>query len=196
MEAATHPAKGNHYSRLLVVDDEVHVKHAYGVTSRVAALAHLRTEEDEFYGADLRLKLRLFKLDTGPVDTWMSSVVTGISWREEGKTSGRIGWVTTLIRSRHGLNAQIDWNSAEEESERGEGNASYLYRIYPGQYTLETKGAWYVMTESLNTVSSEGDIVSDLAGGILYEAQRWAIEVSYRQDDDEDHVGFGMRILW
>lgn len=196
MEAATHPAKGNHYTRALWADDSILLKHAVGLSSSFALLGDLKTDSEEISEGDVRFKLQILRRDTGPIDTWRTSMTGGASWRLEGSTSARVGVVSSLIRSRHGVNAQLDWNFAEDKMERGQVNASYLYRLSPAQFHAGSKAAWYVMSESLNTVSSDGDLQSDLSGGILLEARRWALEISYRQDGSENYLGIGCRWLW
>jgi len=196
MEAATHPARGNLYSRLLWVDGAGSLKNAYGFSADLALLADVKLDGDGIPGADLRLKRRLWRHDTGPVDTWRVSATAGLSWREGRDAGPRAGLASTTIRGRHGFNFQADVNAADAAEERFELNASHLYRLHPARYGAETRGAWYSMLESLNGLSPDGEVRSDLAAGLLYEARRWAAELSLRAGDRDTRAGAGVRVLW
>ena len=171
------------------------VKLAYGLAARWAALADLHgrqmrrngSTETGFATATLRLKHRLFKHDTGPINTWMASVLGGIEvpgpQRDvaPARTAIRLGAVTTAIRGRHGVNVAVDWTSGKKRTDTFDANASYLFRLAPTTYAADTRGAWYIALESLNTFANDGDRQASWAPGLLYEARRWAAEIAFRQ---------------
>jgi len=207
MEAATQPGANQSYARLLFLFGErsdadsagdeftARIKLAYGVDANLAALVdadyqHVRSDpgdesEEGFSLATLRLKHRLFKRDLGPLNTWRASVLAGVDIPgasdelARDHASPRLGMVTTAILGRHGLNAQVDWTGRVDDPDLFAVNASHLYRLAPTEYSAQTAGAWYTMVESLNEFSDSGDSRANLALGILYEARRWAWEVSY-----------------
>lgn len=197
MEAATHPGSGQNYSRAVWFDGETVFKHAYGFTARQALLGEVSLTDAGVTGGGVRVKQRFWQWDSGPIDTWRMSVQGGMDWRDGRDPGPRLGVVSTTIRGRHGVNAQVDVNAAVPGKERIALNASHLYRIHPARYTMTTAGAWYTMLESLNTVSPDGDVRGDVAAGLLYEARRWAAEVSLRWlDEDTLRAGVGVRMLW
>lgn len=208
MDAATHPGRGQLYSRVLLFHSELKetdsvraseetesmLKLAYGLRADLALLADvhlLRTRvagdtDAGFSFVTLRLKQRVLKKDIGPLNTWRASVLAGADIPGTGSdvapehVSPRLGAVTTAILGRHGLNAQLDWTSRKEEPDLYAINASHLFRIQPAEYATDTAGAWYTMLEILNDVDSDGASRSDVAAGVLYEARRWAAEASVR----------------
>ncbi len=207
MEAATHPGAGQFYLRLLASRSvyrqdgaaaDLHaaaIRVAYGLRPTLAALleselAALDTDRDDETGlrlTTLRLKYRLFKADLGPLNTWRTSLTGGVAIPGDvddgtlpSEPSPRCGVVSTAILGRHGLNAGVEWQAGGEAADRVALNGSYLFRLAPDVYTAETRGAWYTMTESLNAVAEGGEADADVAVGLLYEARRWACEVSLR----------------
>lgn len=59
------------------------------------------------------------------------------------------------------------------------------------------------MVESLNYISGSGEHAPDWAFGLLYEARRWAAEISWRIGDpadrlprDQQVLALGARYLW
>ena len=196
MEAGTHPGGQQLYSRLVLFDDVLAWKNAWGVTPNFAVLPDVRIAEAGITGADLRVKQRIYRADTGPVDTWRISAQGGVSWREGRDPGPRVGLVSTTIRGRHGVNAQVDLNAGEASARRYAVNASHLYRIHPVRYTPQTEGAWYTMLESLNDVSSDGDVTALAGMGLLYEARRWAAEAGIQAGDGDIRFAAGFRLLW
>ncbi|MCC5847219.1 MAG: hypothetical protein JJU29_03920 [Verrucomicrobia bacterium] len=216
MEAGTHPGSGALYSRLFWTSPPLsggeggrerggllESINAYGFTARRALLFDLGLDVDGVSEGSLRLKQRFLQFDTGPIDTWRASVHGGVHWREDGDPGARLGLVSTTIRGRHGWNLQLEWNEAEISERRYEANASHLYRIHPVRYAADTTGAWYTMLESLNAVSSDGDVAADVAIGLLYEGRRWACEASIRLIEPSEGIstadtvlGLGARMLW
>lgn len=229
MEAATHPGAGQAYSRLLLsvaersvagdrVDDRAaELKFAYGLSARLAILLDNEFRDVSYDGgsesghslAVLRLKYRFWKRDLGPLNTWRASILAGVA--VPGVTSAfaprhptpRLGLASTAILGRHGLNAEVEWFGYINDPDVVDINASHLYRISPREYSSTTRGAWYTMVESLNQVADNGDSRSDVAVGILFEAWRWAWEVSVRRPLAEDwpsetdwEITTGCRVLW
>jgi len=232
MDAATHPGAGQAYARVLFsyadhdnkdsqIEDIEELSATamlvYGIQPTLAALVEVEfarfsmgdAEESGLVQSSFRLKQRLFKYDYGPLDTWMASVMAGITVPgETGRMASldpfpRIALVSTAIFGRHGVNGGIEWEEYGSDSDRYSFNGSYLYRLSPAQYLDDTGGAWYWMLESLNEATREGDYRADLSTGILYEAWSWACELSLRvplkgdwmENKEDFRVTFGLRYL-
>jgi hypothetical protein len=228
MDAATHPGAGQFYARLLLSRSEYEqaatevklntaiLKLSYGIQPTLALLldgefADLSTggrDETGLRQTTLQLKYRLFKLDTGPLNTWRMSMLAGLALPGNMETLSpdnaypRGSLVSTAILGRHGLNAEFKWDGYRNEAERLSVNGSHLYRLSPSEYRLDTRGAWYSMVESLNEFTTDGDSRHDVALGMLYEARRWAWEASLRLPiarngprDDTYNLTMGVRFL-
>lgn len=206
MDAATHPGAGQFYSRVLFSGSEYEeegtnaslstgvLKLSYGVKPTLAIvfegeLANLSMDDNDDAGLSLTtllIKYRLFKKDLGPLNTWRTSVLGGVTIPGDMDAYGpddtypRCALVSTAILGRHGMNAEIEWEEYGDEPDRFAVNASHLFRLSPSEYTMTTRGAWYTMLESLNDFTDEEESRSDVAVGILYEARRWAWEASIR----------------
>mgnify|MGYP000947685060 CR=1 FL=1 len=230
MEAATHPGAGQFYGRggLAWVESEsastgrtdqaASLKLAYGLTPTLAALADAeyrwRDEREERGNAlsltTFRLKYRFWRKDLGPLNTWRMSVLGGVGFpgTDDDRLAPehpfpRLGWVSTAILGRHGINAQVDWAGYRGAPDAFDLNASHLYRLAPAEYAVSIRGAWYTQIETLNRVDDGGEAESDLAVGILYEAWAWAGEISLRlpvsppgDRDDEREIRVGVRWLF
>ncbi|MGB0768667.1 MAG: hypothetical protein ACPGYV_13280, partial [Phycisphaeraceae bacterium] len=59
-------------------------------------------------------------------------------------------------------------------------DGSYLYRIDPAQYTIDTTRSTYLVCEINQRYETNGDYETLLSPGILIEAQDWAAELSIR----------------
>jgi len=228
MDAATHPGAGQFYVRLLVSQSEYEeagmetkeraslVKLVYGIRSTLAVLAEGAfsslsaddSDETGWRGSTFQIKYRLFKNDLGPLNTWMASALAGVTVpgdmdrTTDADAYPRCALVSTAILGRHGVNAELSWEACGSEPDRFAVNASHLYRLAPIEYTVNTRGVWYTMVESLNQCTDDGDSRFDTAVGILYEAHRWAWELSLRlpleQDwpqEDNYNVTLGLRFL-
>ncbi len=228
MDAATHPGRGQAYVRVLGYAGEydapwpearqqaLDLKLAYGLRSATAVLLEAEWARREgggetasgFARAGLLLKQRFLRRDLGPLDTWRASVLAGADLpgedevRESAHVSPRLGVVTTAILGRHGLNGQVDWTGREGADDRFRLNGSYLYRLAPARYAVDTRGAWYSVVEWLNEATTGGDTRSDAAVGLLYEARNWAAEIGLRLPLARDglpelrqEVVFGLRWL-
>ncbi|GEM_PF-3502814 len=195
MEAGTHPGSRQWYGRATwrsatitdgTSDDELEVKAAYGFTARLALLPQVTFDRDGATEAGLRLRQRIWQRDTGPIDTWRASLQGGGEWFDGRSPGGRAGLVSTTIRGRHGINAQVEWRGGAPAARRFEANLSHLYRLYPQRYRPTTAGAWYTMVEALNYFDRDGNRQSDAAVGLLYEARRWAAEASFYLQEPEE----------
>lgn len=206
MDAATHPGAGQFYSRLLLSRSEYReggadahlntatIKLSYGIRPTLAAMLESEfadlsadgTDETGLRETTLQLKYRLFKRDLSPLNTWRTSLIGGVALPGNMDTASpdraypQCALVSTAILGRHGVNAALGWKEYGREADRFVVNGSHLYRLSPSEYTVETRGAWYTMIESLNQFTEDGDSRCDLAAGILYEARRWAWEISVR----------------
>jgi hypothetical protein len=228
MDAATHPGAGQIYSRLLFSHSEYRengtdadlstatLKLSYGIRPTLAAVLESEFADLSAGGSDetglrettLQLKYRLFKRDMSPLNTWRTSILGGVALPGNMDTASpdhaypQCSLVSTAILGRHGVNAALGWKEYGHEADRFAVNGSHLYRLSPSEYTVDTQGAWYTMVESLNQFTDDGDARYDLAAGILYEARRWAWELSVRlpaaQDSRREYdysVTTGIRFL-
>lgn len=212
MDAATHPGAGQFYSRLLLSASEYQdgeteteelsamAKLVYGLRPTLALLADVElaslsapdNHETGMLWSTFQVKYRLFKKDLGPLNTWMASAFAGLTVPGDMNATTnvdsypRCALVSTAILGRHGANAELEWEEYGSEPDRFTVNASHLYRLAPAEYASDTRGAWYTMVESLNQFTGEGDSRFDVAAGILYEARRWACEVSFRVPLEQD----------
>lgn len=220
----------------VVNDFQVNTTIAHGLTHDLSLiltvpLVHHRVEErlsdtesTDFHVGDLNLmaKWRVWKHDTGPIDTMRFSVLAGLDIPTGKHPLGNESWdpvigvVFTSIQGRHGVNAALRWkfNTGERESFVRAGESkddilyadfAYLYRIDPPEYTADTKGAWYLMAELNGTYETNGDHEWMIGPGIMYEARNWVFEVSVQLPvlEKVDHrppvaytVGMGFRILF
>lgn len=212
MGAATHPGQGQVYTRTFFSisdndDYELHGRLAYGIVSRLALQLDAHHEEQhsgsDYSSGAVRLKYRFLQKDYSPINTWRASVVGGLEFPTEEDPAPHIAVVTTVIYNRHGLNGQVDWASYAEDPDEAMVNASHLYRLAPAKYKPDTKGAWYTELESLNTFYDNGDYEIDLASGLLYEARKWAAEISLRlpvagnyPDQPSYTIASGLRYLF
>lgn len=228
MDAATHPGAGQLYARALVTVSEYEeasenidalsatLKLVYGIQSNLALLGDVTyadlsasgNDESGVLASTFQVKYRLFKRDFSPLNTWMASAFAGLTVPGDvGMMDGldpypRLSLATTAILTRHGLNGELEWEACDDDPQRFNVNGSYLFRIKPVDYSVTTQGAWYLMLESLNQFTDEGDSRFDMAGGILYEARRWACEASLRfpvaqdwQREDDYQLTIGFRFL-
>lgn len=206
MDAATHPARGQTYLRTLGSAAEyrgegaaarrqaLELKLAYGARPSTALLLESEWARAEgggesaagFARGAVLVKQRFLRLDLGPLDTWRASVLAGVELpgepdvRESAHVSPRMGGVTTAILGRQGLNGQMDWLGREDGDDRFRLNGSYLYRLAPATYAVDTRGAWYAVAEGLNEFTAGGDLRMDAAIGLLHEARSWTAEMGLR----------------
>lgn len=151
---------------------------------------------DEFNLADvpLTLKWRIWREDTGPIDTTRLSLIAGLEVPTYNELSNdgwdpSLGAVLTTIHGRHGLSVAAQWKFTTDGEDNpvrpGEGSAdlfrgdlAYLYRIDPAEYQADTEAAAYLVLEANTFAETNGDTEVLLAPGILYEARRFALEAA------------------
>lgn len=173
-------------------------------------------------GLALTGKLRVYRDDFGPIDTLRASVLAGLEVPVGPDSLGppsvapMIGAVATYVHGRHGLNAAARWTfttgEADDPVRPGESLAdllrydlAYLYRVTPAVYTGSTTAALYGVLELNGLYETNGDHQIYLSPGLLYEAQRWAAELSVQIPvyQDLDHrpesdyaLVLGLRLLF
>lgn len=143
----------------------------------------------------LLAKYRVWRRDTGPIDTARLSLIAGADIRSGDSpfTSDGydpiVGVAYTQVAGRHGANASLQYTFTTggnaEPIFAGEGTAdllrydlAYLYRLWPAQYTEDTHGAFYGVLELNGLYETNGDHELFLAPGLMYEANWWTLELS------------------
>jgi hypothetical protein len=177
-----------------------------GLSGRLSAVLDvpLIDEQDSFDGArdhqglgdlSLGLKYRFWQRDQGPIETQRLAMIGGVRLPtgDNGLSSGGVdpyvGLVFTKVHGRHGLNAaarfQLGSDGQASPIAAGMGNAdlftletSYLYRLSPAAYSGDTIGSLYAAAESFVDYETNGDLEWRIAPGLLWEARRWAAELS------------------
>ncbi|MCA9304062.1 MAG: hypothetical protein KC996_08070 [Phycisphaerales bacterium] len=152
-------------------------------------------DQDGFGDTDLRLKWRFWQHDPGAISTNRLALVGGVRLPTgtDGLSSGGydpyLGVTFTRVEGRHGLNAsafyRLTTDGQSSPIEAGMGSAdlltletSYLYRLSPAEYASDTEGSLYAVLESVADYETNGDFEWRLAPGILWEAKRYALELS------------------
>jgi hypothetical protein len=155
--------------------------------------------ESDFGVSDMPLlfKYRFHQADTGPTDTTRAAVIFGAELPSgDNPFSSKsidpmLGVVLTSIRGRHGFNAsavgKLNTSGGGNTSpvRRGDSkyealfyDASYAYRLVPEAYGADTTAAVYAVVELNGLYETSGDNELFLSPGLLYEATRWAAELS------------------
>jgi len=183
---------------------------AYGIDADLTFMMHFpltyrdfsepATSNSETFGLeDMRamFKYRFYQDDPGNIDTLRISAMGGIELPsyDDGFSSESfdpfVGVALTMIEGRHGVgaHAMYKWNTGDDDYaiDFADGSAdavrldgSYLYRIDPVEYSLETTKSTYIMVELNNRYETNGDFETLLSPGILIEAQNWAAEIAVR----------------
>ena len=179
---------------------------SYGITGELSASLTFSYVDRNGTGAsaydqaglsdtDLRLKWRFWQHDPGAIDTNRLALVGGLRLPTgtDGLSSDGydpyVGLTFTKVQGRHGFNASAfllitsDGQSAPIEAGMGPADlltveSSYLFRLLPAAYTSETNGSLYAVVESIADYEMNGDFAWRLAPGILWEAKRYALELS------------------
>jgi len=152
------------------------------------------------------VKWRFWQRDTGSLDTQRMSFIAGAEIRT-GDTpftndayNPVLGLGYTQIRGRHGINASAEWTITTDGNDEpiypGESTAdrirydfAYLYRLYPKQYTAATPGGLYALIELNGVSETNGDNELLVSPGLMYEAAKWTLELSFQTPawEDVDH---------
>jgi hypothetical protein len=205
---------------------------ARGVSLRLDVPVKVRRQELEDGSTDrdrgvedlgVLLKWRVLKQDTGGVDTLRVAILAGADVASgddrdfsSQSVNPRLGGVVTLVRGRHGANADITYKMTtggdRDDNQGGEGpadaifhNLAYLYRIAPARYRSNSIGAWYATAELNGIWETNGDYELRFSPGVMYEGKRWAFEAMvqlplYRDLDERAGldlaVGLGLRITF
>lgn len=191
-----------------------------------AASAQTGTEPHAAGLGDLEIdfKLRILRLDTGPVDTLRVALLGGVECPTSTAGFGSSGFVPNAgvalnwISGRHGVSANVLYRfttgksdefvpllAGDTDADVLEANLGYLFRVHPAEYGEKHVGAWYATAELLTTYETNGDVEMLLTPGILYEGPRWALEGTvgfpvWSQVDNRPEVdvvlGVGLRFLF
>lgn len=189
------------------------------VTHRVDTLAD--GSEDSQTGLeslDVMFKWRVYKADSGGIDTLRAALMGGVMTSLEGDVHAdpMIGGVVTRVKGRHGFNQDLFFRltTGGEAADNfgGEGpsdavlcNTAYVYRLAPSAYTSESTGAWYVTSEVNGLYETSGDAELRGALGLMFEGRRWGFEAMIQLPlwDDLDEraeldvgVGVGVRVVF
>ena len=184
----------------------------------------LATDADDQFGLDdptLMIQHRVWKSDEGPVGTQRLVLLGGAEFGFGGDVASEnfeplLGVAYTRVRGRHGLNASAVYQFGDEADDQpvrfgdlGEDalrlDGSYLYRLSPEAYAADTAWSSYLQAQVLGRYEANGDVEVVFAPGYLYEARRWAAELTVHLpvlqelDDRPEHrwgLTAGLRLLY
>lgn len=147
--------------------------------------------------ASLSWKWRIHSLDTGPVDTARTAIVTGLqvpsgtdAWTT-GSFNPYMGVVHTRIAGRLGVGMSLEYKlntgrGADNDITGTDGSSpatiassSAFWRIYPEKYTASTVGAWYAGMEGAGVYSGDGFSVR-LGPVLMFESSSWVLEAGWQ----------------
>mgnify|MGYP000944375429 CR=1 FL=1 len=152
---------------------------------------------------ELLLKYRLYKSDSGSLDTLRIAALFGaeIPSGDGNFTSGSVdpivGIAATMIRGRHGFNAaarfKLNTGGDRDHNLGGDGpddalrlDASYLFRLAPASWSAQSDTALYAAFELNTLYETGGDTETLLSPGLLLEGRKWAGEIGARIPVYED----------
>lgn len=204
---------------------------SYGVTKDVALVMETsydlfeqarnpatgQESTDSGFGDTLLMaKWRIWKKDTGPIDTIRVALLGGVETPTGSDGFGSesfdplIGATVTAIRERQGFNGAVRYkfNTGGATTWHGPGDGpadalfvdgACLYRLTPEVYDVNTKGALYGLVEMNGIYESNGDREIILAPGLMYEAKSFAVELSvqlpvWQEIDERPVMAYGMSI--
>lgn len=142
------------------------------------------------------LKWRAWQNDFGPVDTMRLGLSAGARFGSgnnavsDSDVDPYLGAAFMLITGRHGINLAIDYTlttgaghahpvmPGDARADYIHAGAAYLFRIAPEAYTPESNASWYAVLELSANYETNADRELFVAPGLLYEARRWAAELS------------------
>lgn len=142
----------------------------------------------------LTFKWRVFKSDTGGVNTVRVALLGGVAFASgddhdfsSQSVSPTLGAVVTIVEGRHGFNQEVSLRinpgGDDDHNFGGKGrsdaifhNSAYLFRIAPAEYASDTVGAWYGVGELLGIYETNGDYELRGSVGVMYEGRVWALE--------------------
>jgi hypothetical protein len=208
LEARTHPETGDHGFREVTIWNNLAygITGELSLNLSVPVKYHRYVHGDhpgthKHWGIGdliLQAKWRIYQHDFGPIDTSRFSLIAGLeiptfdSNMSSESLNPIIGGVYTHVQGRHGFNiaGRYKFNTGTGTAFNlggGSGkadalfyDASYLYRLAPGQYGPDTKGAWYALVELNGIYETNGDNEIALTPGIMYEARTWTVEAGIR----------------
>lgn len=179
------------------------------------------TTDDDLELGDLQLftKVRLFRRDSGPIDTERVGLILGVQCdtASRGATSLRpdfarnsfdpiVGAVWSRIDGHVGLDAAVQATlSTSGEASDFRYDGAWLYRISPTTFGPDIETAWYFVAELNGRYETNGDHEVLLAPGLLIEARRMSFELSVQLPAYQDiahrpeidyAVVVGMRFLF
>jgi hypothetical protein len=139
-------------------------------------------------------KWRFYQSDTGTVDTMRAALLFGGHFASgddddfsSGSVNPMIGGAITIVRGRHGLNQDLiyTWNTGgtRESNLGGDGpddalnfNTSWVYRVFPDQFTTESQGGLYTTLELNGLYEMNGDTEIRWSPGVMWEDRKWTFE--------------------
>jgi hypothetical protein len=143
--------------------------------------------------SELLFKYRLWKDDPSPTETLRLGILAGLqmpgTMRVMEMDNSADAWdpvfgaVYSAVLGRHGFNVSALYEfytggRGPEVSDSFKYDASYLYRLAPDQYTMETKGAWYGLVELNANYDLNGDHEIFISPGIMYESRTYTLDAT------------------
>lgn len=172
---------------------------------------------------DLMLKWRIYRDDSGGVDTTRIALLggAGVASGDDHDFSSQsvnpmIGAVFTKVWGRLGFNQDVgyrfNYGGIRESNLGGEGpdnafthNTALVYRIIPDAYTSDSEGAWYLTGEINGIYETNGDYELRWSPGLMYEGRRFGFEIMgqlplyddvHERPELDFRIGIGFRILF
>lgn len=169
------------------------------------------------------IKWRVWQHDSSPVDTMRLGLSAGARFGSghddvsDEDVDPYLGAAFMLISGRHGFNVALDYTlttgggherpimPGDAQADYVHAGLAYLFRIAPEEYTADTDASWYAVLELSANYETNADRELFIAPGILYEARRWAAELSVlipvaaqvdERPDTEIGVIAGLRFLF
>jgi hypothetical protein len=156
-------------------------------------------DDSDFGFADSTLlaKWRLYQHDPAPTETVRFSVIGGLQIPGDGSVEFEmdssndawdpiVGGVFSAVFGRHGFNADALWEfytgdddgPPEHQSDSLRYDASHLFRIAPAEYSAQSTGALYAVTELNGFYGTNGDHEVFIAPGVMYESRKFTLDAT------------------
>lgn len=168
-------------------------KHSVGISGA----GNFSQSDSGLSDLDLLWKWRFFTKDSGPLDTSRTALLAGLQFPtgsgvwSTGSFNPSMGIAHTQVTGRLGLGfsgiyklntgngAEVDVTGMDGEGSAWTIGSSATWRLKPGTYTSQTKGAMYISVEGAWAGLGEGNSIR-IGPSLFYEVTTWVIEVGWQ----------------